>query len=97
MPHDANQYIKTALTKLNHYHFIIQYEKDFDRLNEGKHQYELTFKVRVRDTVDGAVKYHNETKHGQFKYDRPMGNIPKTKIEFVIHLFYIWKDFSIIR
>ena len=46
-------------------------------MNEGKHQYELTFKVRVRDTVDGNVKYHNETKHGQFKDDRPKDKIPE--------------------
>ena len=63
-------------------------------MNEGKHQYELTFKVRVRDDVDGAVKYHDETNHGQFKDDRPEDKVPKTKIEFVIHLYYIWKDYS---
>ena len=94
LPHEANLYIKTTVTKLNNLHFQRQYEKDFERLNEGKHQYELTFKVRVRDNVDGNVKYHNETKHGQFKDDRPKDKIPKTKIDFVIHLFYIWKDYS---
>jgi len=50
--------------------------------------------VRVRDTVDGAVKYHNETRHGQFKDDRPKDKIPNKKIEFVIHLYYIWRDYS---
>ncbi len=94
LPHEANQYIKTALTKLNNDHFKEQYGQDFERLNEGQHQYELTFKVRVRDNVDGVVKYHNETRHGQFKDDRPKDKIPKTKIEFVIHLYYVWKDYS---
>lgn len=97
LPHEANQYIKTTLTKLNNEHFKEQYEKDFERLNEGKYQYELTFRARVKDTVDGAVKYHNETRHGQFKDNRLMDKIPKTKdkiIEFIIHLYYIWEDYS---
>jgi hypothetical protein len=94
LPHEANQYIKTALTKLNNTHVKQQYAKDYELLNEGTHQYELTFKVRVRSNVDGSVKYHNETRHGQFKDDRPKDKIPKTKIEFVIQMYYIWKDYS---
>ena len=50
--------------------------------------------MRVRDNANGKVVYHNETRHGQFKDCIPEDKIPKTKIEFVIQMYYIWKDYS---
>jgi hypothetical protein len=43
-----------------------------------------------------VVLYHNETRGAEFKDDREKDDIPERRIHDIIHMYYIWKDYSVI-
>jgi hypothetical protein len=96
LPHEANQFIKTRLTKHNRDHIMKEYGNAFEELNKGKYQYTLNFRVRVRDMSDGKVIYRMDTRAAEFKDDRKAEDIPETRIHFIIQMYYIWKDYEAI-
>ena len=96
IPHEANQYIKTRLTKHNRDHIIREYGDIYNKLNTGKYQYILNFTVRIRDMSADKVIYRNDVRSAQFKDDRTADNIQKIIIHFIIQMYYIWKDYEVI-
>ena len=77
LPHEANQFIKTQITKFNNKYFKEQMTDEFEKLNKGTYNYSLSFRVRVRKNVDGRVTYFNKDTSAEFKDDRKKEDIPK--------------------
>ena len=105
LPHEANQFIKNKITKHNNQHMMDEIKDEFDKLNKGKYKYSLSFQVRVRNNVGDKVVYNNEDRSGEFKHDdiitwdaeeNKYNGILKSKIMYIINLYYTWKDYSVI-
>jgi len=96
LPHEANQYIKTQITRHNNANFKEDFKGFHEQLNKGKFKYNLSFTVRVRNNVDGKVVYHNEERGVEFKHNLDKDEIPEKLIHDIVNMYYVWKDYSVI-